>query len=90
MGSTWWTRFARIILTTKPSAAPHASLVTSMGRMAAHTGTVVTCDQILNCDHEFAPEIEGLVIDGPAPIKADANGLYSLPQPGITTKREYA
>ena len=32
-----------------------ASLVTSMGRMAAHTGQVVTYDQMLNCDHEFAP-----------------------------------
>ena len=31
-----------------------ASLVTSMGRMAAHTGQVVTYDQMLNCPHEFA------------------------------------
>ena len=31
-----------------------ASMVTSMGRMAAHTGQVITYDQMLNCDHEFA------------------------------------
>jgi len=32
-----------------------ASMVTSMGRMAAHTGQVITYDQILNGTHEFAP-----------------------------------
>jgi predicted dehydrogenase len=30
-----------------------ASLVTSMGRMAAHTGQEITFEQILNCDHEL-------------------------------------
>ena len=66
-----------------------ASLVTSMGRMAAHTGRVVTYDEMLNCDHEFAPNIDKLVVNGPAPIKADKNGRYPVPQPGIVTKREY-
>jgi hypothetical protein len=33
-----------------------ASLVTSMGRMAAHTGRIITYDEMLNCDHEMAPE----------------------------------
>ncbi len=67
-----------------------ASLVTAMGRMAAHTGQVVTYDEILNSDHEFAPNVDKLVIDGEAPIKANAEGKYSIPMPGITTKREYA
>jgi hypothetical protein len=30
-----------------------------------------------------------LIIGGPAPIQASADGLYSVPQPGISTKREY-
>ena len=67
-----------------------ASLVTSMGRMAAHTGQVITYDDILNCDHEFAPEVDKLVTGGPAPLKADANGRYSIPMPGIITDREYS
>jgi predicted dehydrogenase len=67
-----------------------ASLVTSMGRMAAHTGQVITLDQMLNCEHEFAPDVDKLVIDGPAPIKADNNGRYPVPMPGIITNREYA
>jgi hypothetical protein len=67
-----------------------ASLVTSMGRMAAHTGQVITFDDMLNCEHEFAPTVDKLVLDGPAPLKADANGRYPVPLPGIVTDREYA
>ncbi len=66
-----------------------ASLVTSMGRMAAHTGQVVTYQDMLQCDHEFAPDVDKLVIGGPAPIQADSGGRYPVPMPGITTRREY-
>jgi predicted dehydrogenase len=65
------------------------SLVTSMGRMAAHTGQEITYDGILNCDHEMAPGLDKLTLDSPAPLVADANGRYPVPQPGIVTKREY-
>jgi len=67
-----------------------ASLVTSMGRMAAHTGREVTYDEILNLDHEFAPTVDQLTLNGDAPIKANAEGKYPVPQPGITTDREFA
>ncbi len=66
-----------------------ASLVTAMGRMAAHTGQVITRDQTLNCDHEFAPEVDRLTMDGPAPLRAGADGKYPVPQPGVNTRREY-
>ncbi len=66
-----------------------ASLVTSMGRMAAHTGQVITYDEILNGTHEFAPHVDQLVLDGPAPLRADKNGKYPVPSPGIVTDREY-
>lgn len=66
-----------------------ASLVTSMGRMAAHTGQVITYDQILNLDHEFAPSIDQLAMNGTSPLPAGPDGKYPVPQPGITTKREY-
>ena len=65
------------------------SLVTSLGRMAAHTGQVVTYDQILNSDHEMAPEVDKLTMNSPAPLLADASGKYPMPQPGITKTREY-
>jgi len=66
-----------------------ASLVTSMGRMAAHTGQVIKYDQILNCPHEFAPDVDKLTMESPSPLRADASGKYPLPQPGIITDREY-
>ena len=66
-----------------------ASLVTSMGRMAAHTGQVVTFEEILNSQHEFAPKVDQLVMNGPAPLQAGADGRYPVPQPGIITEREY-
>jgi predicted dehydrogenase len=66
-----------------------ASLVSSMGRMAAHTGRLVKWDDILNCEHEFAPNVDKLVLGGPAPLLADKDGKYPVPQPGKVTKREY-
>jgi len=65
-----------------------ASLVTSMGRMAAHTGQEITFEQMLNCDHEFAPGLDKLTADSPAPRQAGPDGRYPVPQPGIKD-REY-
>jgi predicted dehydrogenase len=66
-----------------------ASLVTAMGRMAAHTGKVVTWDQMLAHDHELAPDADKLTMDSPAPVEADSEGKYPVPKPGIVTKQEY-
>ena len=66
-----------------------ASLVTAMGRMAAHTGKVITLDQMRACDHEFAPDVDQLTMYSPAPLQARPDGKYPVPQPGILTKREF-
>lgn len=67
-----------------------ASLVTSMGRMAAHTGQVITFDDMLNCPHEFAPDVDKLTFDSPAPLQVDSSsGHYPWPQPGLLKDREY-
>jgi predicted dehydrogenase len=66
-----------------------ASLVTSLGRMAAHTGQEITYDEILNCDHEMAPGLDKLTMDSPAPLRSDSEGKYPVPQPGIVKDREY-
>ena len=34
--------------------------------------------------------MDKLTADGPAPLIADANGKYPVPQPGILKDREYA
>lgn len=66
-----------------------ASLVSSMGRMAAHTGQLVTYDAIFNSEHEFAPGLDTLTMDSPAPVQPDANGRYPIPMPGQKGMREY-
>jgi predicted dehydrogenase len=66
-----------------------ASLVTSMGRMAAHTGQIISYDDMLNCPHEFAPTVDQLTLDSPAPLLAGPDGKYPVPQPGVTKDREY-
>ena len=66
-----------------------ASLVSSMGRMAAHTGRSVTFEEMLKSDHEYAPGLDKLTMDGPAPIMPDAKGKYAIPMPGIVKKREF-
>ncbi|MGE3809878.1 MAG: Gfo/Idh/MocA family protein [Gemmataceae bacterium] len=66
-----------------------ASLVTSMGRMAAHTGRIVTFDQALNHEHEFAPELDKLTMESASPLVAGPDGKYPVPEPGKKIKREY-
>jgi len=66
-----------------------ASLVTSMGRMACHTGQVITYEQILNHDQEFAPTIDKLTMDSPAPLAMLPGGKYPIPMPGLSKKYEY-
>ena len=66
-----------------------ASLVTSMGRMAAHTGQLIKYDQILNLDHEFSPNSDQLTLDSDSPLLPNDDGSYPVPQPGILTDREY-
>ena len=87
-----WDHLIEAIRKDKPfneaKRGAEASLVTSMGRMAAHTGQIVTYDEILNCEHEFAPDVDKLTMDSPAPLQAGPNGKYPVPQPGII-KQEY-
>lgn len=65
------------------------SLVTSMGRMAAHTGQEITFDDMLNCEHEMAPGLDKLTADSPAPLLAGPDGRYPVPMPGRNKTREY-
>jgi predicted dehydrogenase len=66
-----------------------ASVVTSMGRMAAHTGQEITFEDMLNSDHEYAPGADKFTMESPAPLQAGSDGKYPIPMPGIKKKREY-
>jgi predicted dehydrogenase len=59
-----------------------ASLVTAMGRKAAHTGQIITYEQMLKDEHELAPQVDKLNFESDAPVKADEDGKYPVPMPG--------
>jgi len=88
-----WDDLVEAIRTNKPynevRRGAEASLVTSMGRMAAHTGNTVTYQQMLDCPHEMAPDVDKFTMDSPAPVRPNAQGAYPVPQPGIVKDREY-
>lgn len=88
-----WDDLVEAIVKNKPyNEVPRgveASIATSMGRMAAHTGKEITFDEMMNCPHEFAPDVAKMTNDGPAPVMPDADGKYPVPQPGVITETEY-
>ena len=88
-----WNDLVDAILADKPynevKRGAEASLVTSMGRRAAHTGQEITFDAMLNSDQEYAPGADKFTMDSPAPVKSDENGIYPQPQPGLKGDREY-
>jgi hypothetical protein len=66
-----------------------ASLVSSLGRKAAHTGVEIIFDEMLNSKEEYAPGVDKLTMESPAPLQAGPDGKYPVPQPGIVRDREY-
>jgi hypothetical protein len=57
--------------------------------MAAHTGQEITYDQMLNHDHEYAPDADKMTMDSPPPLKSGPDGKYPIPMPGRIKDREY-
>ncbi len=88
-----WEHLVQAIRADKPynevKRGAEASLVTAMGRMACHTGRIIRYDDMLACKHAFAPEVDKLTLESPAPIRAGSDGKYPVPQPGIKTDREF-
>jgi hypothetical protein len=66
-----------------------ASVTSSLGRFAAHTGQEVTFEDFLNNDHEYAPGVDQFTMESPAPLQANKDGKYPQPMPGINRKREF-
>ena len=53
-----------------------------MGRMASHSGKLITWDEAFNSNRVIAPA--NLREDSVAPILPDENGIYPFPIPGQT------
>jgi predicted dehydrogenase len=88
-----WDDLMAAIVNDKPynevKRGVEASLVTSMGRAAAHIGQEVTFEQMLNSEHAFAPDADKITDKtSPAPLQPDEKGMYPQPMPG-KKKREY-
>ncbi|WP_157637831.1 Gfo/Idh/MocA family protein [Flexithrix dorotheae] len=59
-----------------------SSLAAIMGRMACHSGQVVTWEDCLNSEVKLSPD--NMDWDTTAPILPDENGIYPVPKPGIS------
>ena len=92
-GSPQWDDLIDAIRNDEPynetARGAESSLISTMGRMAAHTGQVITFEKALNCKHEFAPGLDELTEDSPAPLQLNSDGKYPCPQPGVLKDREY-
>jgi len=64
--------------------AGEANVTALMGRMATHTGQLISWEQALNSDFQFVKDIDHTTFDSPAPIHEGPDGLYPAPQPGVS------
>ncbi|MHC4510318.1 MAG: Gfo/Idh/MocA family protein [Planctomycetota bacterium] len=58
------------------------NLACIMGRAAIHSGKVITWDEMMASDFKFCSNAADLTYDSPAPVQADAEGRYPVPNPG--------
>lgn len=81
-----WNDLLEAIRKDKPhneaQRAALSNLADLMGRAAAHTGQVVTWDDMMASKFQFCPNIDQLTPDSPPPVQADAQGHYPVPVPG--------
>jgi len=54
-----------------------------MGRAALHSGEEITWDEMYHSQFQFVKNIDDMNYDTPPPVKADANGYYPVPIPGV-------
>ena len=88
-----WNDLVQAIVQDKPyNETEHgvmASLTSSLGRYAAHTARETSLETLMNADIEYAPGCDKWTPESEPPIKADENGRYPVPEPGIKVDREY-
>lgn len=59
-----------------------ASLVTAMGRIAAHIGKPLTYDEALAWEDDLTAGVADFTADSAAPLQIDSDGRYPVPSPG--------
>ncbi|NLH74732.1 MAG: Gfo/Idh/MocA family oxidoreductase [Verrucomicrobia bacterium] len=63
--------------------AAYSNLAAIMGRAAVHMGRIITWEEAMASDFKFCPDVDSLNENSPAPVKADAQGRYPAPVPGV-------
>ena len=63
--------------------AAYSNIADLMGRAAVHSGKMITWDDMMNSDFQFCSNIADMDYDTEPPVKADADGRYPVPVPGV-------
>ncbi len=63
--------------------AAESNFADLMGRAAVHSGKRITWDEMVKSNFQFYPNIDQLNYDSEPPVKADENGYYPVPVPGL-------
>jgi predicted dehydrogenase len=91
--SNEWNDLVEAIRNDKPyNEVPRgvaASVTSSLGRMAAHTGQEITYEEMLNHEDVYAPGVENFTMDSPPPLRSGPDGKYPVPMPGLIGKHEF-
>ena len=81
-----WEHLVEAILADTPynevKRGAEASLVTAMGRAAAHIGKTVTYDEMLASTDDLTAGVESLTDSSPAILTRNEDGTYPVPMPG--------
>lgn len=81
-----WEHLVDAVVNDKPYneavRGAEASLATAMGRIAAHTGKLVTYDGLLNGDYDLTKDVATFNANSPAPVKMLPDYTYPVPSPG--------
>lgn len=63
--------------------AAYSNLATLMGRAAVHSGKVITWNEAMASNFQFCPNIDAMDYHTPPPVRADTQGRYPVPVPGV-------
>ena len=61
-----------------------AVMVAILGRMAAHSGQMVTYEEAMSSTLEIAPGLDKITWQSEPPVKPDKQGRYPIAMPGLT------
>ncbi|MCU0960108.1 MAG: gfo/Idh/MocA family oxidoreductase [Pirellulaceae bacterium] len=85
-----WNHFIESIRQDRPHnecrRAVYSDLTTLMGRAACHTGQEVTWDQMMASRFQFCDFLDTISFDSPVPVRADEDGQFPVPVPGMWTE----